>query len=42
MATYNGEKYIEKQLQTILNQTLLPDEVIIRDDCSNDKTVSII
>lgn len=42
MATYNGEKYIEKQLQTILNQTLSPDEVIIRDDCSNDKTVSII
>lgn len=42
MAVYNGEKYIEKQLISILNQTRLPDEVIICDDGSKDRTVDII
>jgi len=42
MATYNGEKFIEKQLLTILNQTRQPDEVIICDDGSKDNTVIII
>ncbi len=42
MTTYNGEKYVESQLQSILTQTLLPDEVIICDDVSTDNTVEII
>ena len=42
MATYNGERYVEKQLQSILNQSLMPDEVIIRDDGSTDSTVQIV
>ena len=42
MCTYNGEAFIEKQLLTIYEQTLKPDEVIISDDCSSDRTVSII
>lgn len=42
MATYNGSLYIEEQLRSILNQTLLPDEIIISDDNSTDQTVSII
>lgn len=42
MAIYNGEKYIKKQLDSILCQTMLPDEVIIVDDCSSDKTVDIV
>ncbi|MCI1921425.1 MAG: glycosyltransferase family 2 protein [Liquorilactobacillus nagelii] len=42
VATYNGEKFILKQLDSILNQTLKPDEVIIRDDCSTDNTCKII
>lgn len=42
IATYNGEKYILAQLESILNQTLVPDEVIIRDDCSKDNTVHLI
>ena len=42
LTTYNGEKYIEKQLDSIRNQTLPPDEVIIRDDCSIDKTPDIV
>lgn len=42
MATYNGSKYIIEQLDSIKNQVLSPDEVIICDDCSTDKTVEII
>ena len=42
MATYNGEKYIKKQLQSIIEQTILPDEIVISDDCSEDKTLEII
>lgn len=42
MATYNGEKYIIKQLETIRKQTRLPDEVIICDDCSTDNTKEVV
>lgn len=42
LATYNGEKFIEKQLNSLLNQTVSPNEVIICDDCSTDNTVAII
>ncbi len=41
VATYNGEKYIEKQLKSILAQTLPVDQVVICDDRSTDNTVSI-
>jgi len=42
MATYNGEKFIVTQLESILNQTIKPDEVIICDDNSSDSTVDLI
>lgn len=42
LCTYNGEKYIEKQLNSILNQTIPVDEIVVCDDCSNDKTISIL
>jgi rhamnosyltransferase len=42
LATYNGEKYLEEQLQSILWQTLPVLKIIIRDDCSNDGTVDIL
>ena len=42
MATYNGEKFIEKQLDSIKNQVLAPDYVIIRDDGSTDGTVQFV
>ncbi len=42
MTTYNGEKYIEKQLLSLLNQSRKPDEVIIKDDDSTDDTVNIV
>lgn len=41
IATYNGEKFIEKQLNSIFMQNLSVDEVIISDDCSTDETVNI-
>ena len=42
MTTYNGEKFVLKQIDSILNQSKNVDEVIICDDGSSDKTVDII
>ncbi|MCA1341633.1 glycosyltransferase family 2 protein [Lactiplantibacillus pentosus] len=42
MATYNGEKYIEKQIDSIMKQTYLNWELIIQDDGSTDNTKRII
>ena len=42
MCTYNGEKYISEQLDSIINQTVKPDEIIICDDGSTDRTLEII
>lgn len=42
MATYNGEKYIREQLESILVQLSKEDEVVISDDSSTDRTVAII
>lgn len=42
MATYNGSKFITKQLSSILKQIGENDEIIIVDDCSKDDTVKII
>ncbi len=37
----NEEKYLEKCLESVLNQILLPDEVIVCDNGSKDKTVAV-
>jgi len=42
IATYNGEKYINEQLLSILNQLSENDEIIISDDTSTDHTINII
>ncbi len=42
MATYNGEKYIREQLNSILCQLGDEDELVISDDSSTDRTVRII
>lgn len=42
LCSYNGEKYIYEQLQSIYNQSMQPDEVIIIDDNSSDSTLDII
>lgn len=42
MATYNGEKYIKEQIESILSQTYEDWSLLIRDDGSKDKTLEII
>lgn len=42
MTTYNGQKYLFEQLESVRNQTRKIDEVIILDDCSQDKTTEVI
>lgn len=42
MATYNGEKYLVEQLDSIINQTYRNWNLLIRDDNSTDKTLEII
>ena len=42
MATYNGEKYISEQIDSIINQTYKNWKLLIRDDGSKDKTLEIL
>lgn len=42
MATYNGEKYIKEQIESILVNLKESDELVISDDCSSDNTIKII
>ena len=42
ITTYNGEKYLREQLDSIYNQTLIPNEVLVVDDVSTDGTILIL
>lgn len=42
LCTYNGESFIREQLESILNQTMAVDEIIVCDDMSTDKTLDIV
>lgn len=42
LATYNGAQYIKEQLESFVDQTRLPDELIITDDCSTDQTEALV
>lgn len=42
MCTYNGELYLQAQLQSILDQTRQPTELIVCDDASSDNTLGIL
>lgn len=42
LATYNGEKYLKEQIDSILNQTYSNFRLIISDDCSKDNTRKIL
>ena len=42
MATYNGERFVAEQIDSLLNQTFQDFRLIIRDDGSSDKTPAII
>lgn len=42
VATYNGEKYLQQQLDSILSQLGAQDEVVISDDGSADGTIALV
>jgi len=42
VATYNGERFVEEQLRSILEQIAPEDEIIVSDDDSTDDTLKII
>ncbi len=42
LCTYNGERFLQEQLDSIAMQTRLPDEVVVGDDGSTDRTMEIL
>lgn len=42
MATYNGMPYLQEQIESILQQTMLPAEIIVCDDGSVDGTIALL
>lgn len=42
MSTYNGERYVECQIESILSQEFVDVHLLIRDDGSSDKTLNIL
>ncbi len=42
MCTYNGERFLAQQLDSIINQTYTNIEIVICDDGSTDKTIQMI
>jgi hypothetical protein len=42
IATYNGERFLAEQLDSLAAQTLLPEELVIGDDGSSDGTETIV
>lgn len=42
LCTYNGEKFLREQLDSIAQQILLPDELVVCDDRSQDRTLEIL
>ncbi|EAJ6191506.1 glycosyltransferase family 2 protein, partial [Campylobacter lari] len=41
LPTYNVEKYITRALESCINQTFKDIEIIVVDDCGNDKSIEI-
>ena len=42
MTVFNGEEYLEDQINSILKQTLKPSEIVICNDASEDKSTEIL
>lgn len=42
LCTYNGERFLGQQLDSLLGQTLLPHEIVVGDDASTDGTWGIL
>ena len=42
MATHNGARYLRAQLDSLARQTLLPRELVVLDDVSEDETVPLV
>ena len=42
IATYNGERFLRKQLDSIVSQSYQNIEIIAVDDCSSDNTLNIL
>jgi glycosyltransferase involved in cell wall biosynthesis len=42
LAMYNGEQWLREQLDSLARQTLLPDELVVSDDQSTDRTLEVI
>jgi glycosyltransferase involved in cell wall biosynthesis len=42
LCTFNGERYLLEQLESIARQTRLPDELVVCDDASEDGTAAIV
>lgn len=42
MCTFNGARFLQAQLDSLMCQTRCPQEMIVQDDCSSDTTVAIL
>ena len=42
MSTYNGQKYLEEQINSILNQENVEISLLVRDDESSDDTIKVL
>lgn len=42
ICVFNGEKFLQEQLESIVNQSIQPSEVVVIDDCSVDNSLIIV
>ena len=42
LSSYNGEKYIKEQIESILHQEKVSPYIIVRDDGSEDATIEVL
>lgn len=42
LSTHNGARFVAEQVRSILQQTVVPREIVVGDDASSDETVAIV